>query len=123
MKKLLISLLAVMLIISIVPAFTFAAGHGDDRDRDHNQGHNQAVQHHDQAWRHQHDQMWKAHQKEWSDHDREWMVHRNDRRWREEHIRMWSDWYQWHRDNESILNIRVSVDSHGGPRLDIDFRR
>ena len=30
--------------------------------------------------------------------------------WREVHIRMWHEWYQWHKDNESYLNIRISPD-------------
>jgi hypothetical protein len=76
----------------------------------------------DQAWRHNHEQTWKTNEKQWSDHDRQWREHSNDQKWREEHMSMWHDWYQWHRDNESVLKIKVSPDSQGGPKLDIDYR-
>ena len=64
----------------------------------------------------------KHHGKVWRAYDRQWREHSNDRRWRERHIIMWHDWYQWHRDNENVLKINVSLDSHGGPKLDIDYR-
>jgi hypothetical protein len=76
-----------------------------------------------QSWKYNHAQTWKTHEKRWSDYDRQWREHSNDKRWREEHISMWHDWYQWHRDNESVLKIKISPHSHRGPRLDIDFRK
>jgi len=107
-KKLLLLLvvLAVVTSMLVLPIATYAYGHDQ----------------HDQAWKQHHDQTWKAHEKQWGDYDRQWRAHRGDRHWREEHIKMWHDWYQWHRDNESVLKIKVGPDSHGGPTLDIDFR-
>jgi hypothetical protein len=107
MKKLIVIVLVVVLLVGAltIPAAAFGPKGG-----------------HDQAWRHNHDQMWKVHAKEWNDYDRQWREHSNDKRWREVHVRMWHDWYQWHRDNESVLKMKFSRDSHSGPRLDIDFR-
>lgn len=104
-KKMLFLMAVLVIIISVLalPIATFAAGH-------------------DQDWKHNHDQTWKTHQKQWSEYDRQWIKHRGDKQWREEHIKLWHDWYQWHRDNESVLKIKVSPDAHGGPNLDIDFR-
>jgi hypothetical protein len=102
MKKMLI-MLTVLVAISICPLAVYA----DDF--------------HDQAWRDHHQQIWRDHEMDWRMHDREWLAHRGDWHWREEHIRMWHDWYMWHRDHESFLNIHVSDDANGGPRLDIDI--
>jgi hypothetical protein len=108
MKKIMVSILAAVFLVGVltIPAAAFGKKGGPD-----------------QAWKNQHQQLWRAHQREWREYDREWRAHQNDRRWREEHIRMWNDWYQWHRDNESVLNIRIAPNSHGEPRLDIDFRK
>lgn len=102
-------LLAFMFAVNIFPLAAYA------NDGHHDQGH------HDQAWKNHHDKVWKDHERDWKDHDREWREHRNDRRWREEHVKLWHDWYQWHKDNESDLNIHVSLDPDGGPTLDIDY--
>lgn len=114
MKKLLI-LLAVVITVSILPLAAFADGDGHDWGEHHDR------EHHDQDWRDHHDRDWRDHDQEWRHHDREWRDHRGDRHWREEHARMWGDWYRWHRDNESVLNINVAVGPDGGPNLDIDF--
>lgn len=102
MSKMLIILVVVMVVISVIPTSSYADGH-------------------DRVWRHHHEQLWKAHEKEWRNYDHLWAAHRGDRHWREVHIRMWHEWYQWHKDNESYLNIRISPDAHVGPRLEIDF--
>lgn len=103
MKKMIIILVVVMLAISVIPITSYAEGH-------------------DKAWKHHHKQVWKAHEREWSKYDRQWAAHRGDRHWREEHIKMWPEWYRWHKENESVLSIRIPLKSHGGPSLDIDFR-
>lgn len=102
MRKMLIILVLIMVAISVVPKVSYA--HGYDR-----------------AWRHHHQQVRKFHEREWREYDRQWVAHRGNRYWREEHIRMWPEWYRWHRDNESFLNIRVSPDSHVGVSLELDF--
>jgi hypothetical protein len=103
MKKMFILLVVVMVAISIIPTASLAYGH-------------------DRGWRNHHQQVWRAHEREWSRCDREWIAHRGNRRWREEHIQMWPDWYRWHQEQASFLNIRISSGSGGGPTLDIDFR-
>jgi len=105
MKKLLI-LLVVVMAVTVLVFGAFADGG------------------HDQNWRNHHDQMWKAHDKDWAAHDRDWLQHRGDKKWREDHMKLWSDWYQWHRDNESLVNFKVSSrDPHGVLCLDIDYRK
>lgn len=90
MKKLLV-LLAVVVAVSIFPLAAYA-------DEDH----------HNRDWQEHHDRMWKDHERDWREHDREWKEHRDDRRWREVHAREWHDWYQWHRDQESVLRLHLS---------------
>jgi hypothetical protein len=103
MKKALLVLLAVMVAMSVISiAAAYAEGH-------------------DKTWRDHHTQTWKSHDKQWSDYDHQWLAHKGDKRWRDDHAKMWPEWYQWHRDHESFLNINIhSRDGHGCLWLDID---
>jgi hypothetical protein len=108
MKKIILIVLVVVLLVGAltIPAAAFGGPQGG----------------HDKTWSDHHRQLWKAHQNEWQDYDRQWREHQNDKHWREVHVRMWHDWYQWHRDQERVLRIRIASNAHDGPRLDIDFR-
>lgn len=104
MRKMLIILVVIMAAISIIPKVSYAHGHDQDRE-----------------WRRHHEQVWKANEREWHEYDRQWAAHRGERHWREVHVRMWPEWYRWHRDHESYLNIRISPNSHVGASFELNF--
>ena len=108
MTRLFMILLTVIVAMTVMPQASFA------RDHEGRGGY-------DREWKHRHEQVWRVHEREWRGYDREWAAHRGDRYWRERHMRMWPEWYRWHREEASYLNVHMSSGSHDGSGLEIDF--